>query len=120
MTILNLTQHVATPSQIEAGVLEPSDKTTVKNLLTFHVPPTSGVLVSRAEDLAFYAKTQGCEMAMIGGAPYLMAPLEKELRAVGIEPVYSFSKRTSIDAPQADGSIHKVSIFVHEAWVTCP
>ena len=37
---------------------------------------------------------------MIGGAPYLMASLERALDAVMIQPVYSFSVRESVEAVQ--------------------
>jgi hypothetical protein len=54
---------------------------------------------------------------MIGGAPYLMPALEQELRRVGIQPVYAFSKRISIDQPQPDGRIKKISNFKFEGLV---
>ena len=40
MSILNLTQHGATPQQLEAGVVELSDKTLVCELLPFDDFPT--------------------------------------------------------------------------------
>ena len=40
MSILNLTRHGATPQQLEAGVVELSDKTLVCELLTFDDFPT--------------------------------------------------------------------------------
>ena len=54
---------------------------------------------------------------MIGGAPYLMAPLEKELRGWGLVPVYAFSVRESTEVVQDDGSVRKVNTFRHAGWV---
>ena len=56
--------------------------------------------------------------AMIGGAPYLMPALEKELIALGIEPVYSFSERVSEETVQADGSVVKTNVFKHVGFVS--
>ena len=36
--ILNLTHHAATPEQVEAGVVEPTEKARVQELLTFAYP----------------------------------------------------------------------------------
>lgn len=57
------------------------------------------------------------ERAMIGGALWLMAPLELALRAVGIEPLYAFSERTSAEQIQIDGSVRKVAVFRHVGFV---
>jgi hypothetical protein len=59
------------------------------------------------------------KFAMIGGAPYLMAPLESALRAHGITPVYAFSVRESVDQVQPDGSVRKVAVFRHAGFVNC-
>ena len=115
--ILNLTQHLATPEQLEAGVVEPADKNAVKELLTFHEAPSTDEIVSRAEALVAIAKAAGADAAMIGGAPYLMGALELGLNLFNIRPCYSFTKRISIDETQADGSIKKVSVFRHETFI---
>lgn len=117
MSILNLTQHAATPDQVSAGVVEPSDKKAVGSLLTFHSAPDKGELSRRSDSLTAMAVNAGVTTAMIGGAPYLMAPLEKALKAAGIMPVYSFSERRSSEQTQPDGSVQKVNIFVHTGWV---
>lgn len=54
---------------------------------------------------------------MIGGAPYLMGPLAEALKEHGLEPVFAFTERVSVDEPQADGSIRKVAVFRHSGWV---
>ena len=55
--------------------------------------------------------------AMIGGAPYLMAELEKALWNRGIEPVYSFSERKSVET-EKDGVVTKVNVFEHVGFVS--
>ena len=65
MSILNLTQHDATPEQLEAGVVEPSDKTLVCEMLTFDDFPTEEKIRMRAYDLAEYAQMEGLRRAMI-------------------------------------------------------
>lgn len=113
--IINLTQHGATPEQIAAGVVEPADKAEVKRLLTFDEPPNKADYIIRANALADLAK--GYEAAMIGGAPYFMSSLEVALEARGIKPLYSFTRRESVDMPQADGSVRKVAVFKHVCFV---
>lgn len=55
--------------------------------------------------------------AMIGGAPYLMAPLERALKAVGVQVCYALSDRVSIEQPQPDGSVTKTSVFKHVGFL---
>ena len=114
--ILNLTQHPATPEQIAAGVVEPQDKAAVARLLTFDTLPSSEDIAARAMALAALAKTVNADAAMIGGAPYLMGPLERALSGV-CQAVYSFSVRTSTEQVQPDGSVRKVATFRHAGWV---
>ena len=117
MSILNLTQHGATPQQLEAGVVEPSDKTLVCELLTFDDFPTEEKIRERAYDLAEYAQMEGPCKAMISGPPYLMSSLEAELIAHNIQPVYAFSGRVSVDEVQADGSVVKKTVFRHVRFI---
>jgi hypothetical protein len=145
--ILNLTQHTATPEQIAAGVtfgeLSPEQIREVRAMLTFDALPTPVEVRRRAQQIAKiasnaiwreksalpYAEEWGGEplhteaelfdFAMIGGAPYLMAPLEVALRAHGITPVYAFSVRESVDQTQPDGSVRKVATFRHAGFVGC-
>ena len=115
--IINLTQHLATPEQIEAGVYEPKNKDSViKNLTFAKLPNRIGILV-RAVNLANLAKKEGAECAMIGGAPYLMSALEKALMANQIKPVYAFTKRESVEITDADGSVKKTSVFKHAGFI---
>ena len=56
--------------------------------------------------------------AMIGGAPYLMSELEKELWYRGIEPVYAFTKRESVESVDENGNVTKTAIFKHAGFVS--
>lgn len=120
MKILNLTQHAATPEQISAGVvdLETAERRShLQGLLTFSSLPSIEDVEQRAKMIARLAKDGPCERAMIGGAPYLMAPLERELLRIGITPVYAFSVRDTAEERQPDGSVRKVNVFRHAGWV---
>jgi len=117
MTILNLTQHPATPDQIEAGVVEPADKKQVVDLLTFDTIPSPAEMRDRAERIAALAKEAGAASAMIGGAPFFMSALERALLEAGVEPVYAFSVRRTEEAPQPDGSVRKTNVFRHVGFV---
>jgi hypothetical protein len=145
--ILNLTQHTATPEQIAAGVtfgeLSPEQIMEIRSLLSFETLPSSSEVAQRAQQIAkiascaiwreksalpyaqewagepLHTEANCFEYAMIGGAPYLMAPLESALRAHGITPVYAFSVRESVDQVQPDGSVRKVAVFRHAGFVGC-
>jgi hypothetical protein len=130
---LNLTQHSATPEQVAAGVVDLTgdDLEYLKNLLTFdHIKATLH-RYDRAERLAEMVKNiklQGnpdhlhedgtAIHCMIGGAPFLMGPLEAALLKDNRVPVYAFSVRESVEKTQADGSVHKVNIFRHGGFVS--
>lgn len=122
--IINLTQHVATPEQIAAGVVEPAaeDKKCIQQLLTFDEIPSVEELERRAYGLATLVTGMGASNAshhtvMIGGAPFFMGRLEAALKAQGHTPVHAFSKRESVDQVQPDGSIRKVATFRHLGFV---
>ena len=46
-----------------------------------------------------------------------MGPLCAALKAVGVQPVFSFTERKSVEKQMADGSVVKTSIFAHVGWV---
>ena len=120
--ILNLTQHAPTQEQIEAGVIQSVAHSEIQRLLTFNSLPTREEITERAEDLAEIATGAqllgGVDHVMIGGAPYLMRPLEEELLRRRITPLYAFSVRESVEEIQADGSVRKTQVFRHGGWVT--
>ena len=117
MNILNLTQHMATPEQYEAGVLEPENKVKVKYLLTFDTIPSILEMEETAEELAYIAMVSKCTHAMIGGAPFFMSNLEYALINKGIKPLHAFSTRVSEERVDKDGNVVKVNVFKHTGFV---
>lgn len=127
MSIVNLTQHPATPEQKVAGVVDltPAQRAIVSQWLTFEEVPTQSAIKTRATLLAQAAandsRTIGevglFDAAMIGGAPYLMSALETALKSRGIQPVYAFSRRESVESVAADGSVVKTNVFRHAGFV---
>ena len=119
--IINLTQHAATPEQVAAGVVElhPEDRLELQRLLTFEKLPDLEEIWRSANSIAALAVQYRtpARAALIGGAPYLMGPLEKALRRVGLIPLYAFSVRESVDVVQPDGSVRKTSVFKHAGFV---
>ena len=121
--LLNLTQHPATPEQREAGVSDLPDelRKQLVGLLTFSQLPSREEIEDRAEAIALLADSllpeEGNPAAMIGGAPYLMAPLEVALRNQRIRPLYAFSVRESVEQTLPDGTIRKTSIFRHAGFI---
>lgn len=119
MKILNLTQHNATPEQVEQGVfdMEANLAADVRGMLTFNSVPSTEELFRRANSIAQIAEEEGAKYAMIGGAPYFMAPLEGALLSHGITPLYAFSLRESKDVHLEDGSVKKTMVFRHIGFV---
>ena len=117
--ILNLTQHSASPEQVAAGVvdLEGTELALLKTHLDFLRLTDRADVLSVASFITGLAEVKGATHAMIGGAPFLMGPLEKELRGAGIVPLYAFSVRESVEEKTADGSIRKTAVFRHLGFV---
>lgn len=125
--IVNLTQHNATKEQIASGVVDllGLEKERLVELLTVDDLPSSEEIEARCADIAQLAVFNGLGgefedpaplQAMIGGAPAMMGPLQQQLRAIGIKPIFAFSKRVSEDQHQPDGSVKKVAVFKHIGW----
>lgn len=125
MMILNLTQHLATKEQLNAGVIDlpENQRQQLNQMLTFDEPPTSGEVQQRAANIVYYAQEWmvrfgiSCSSVMIGGAPYLMCPLERFLAEAGFNPVYAYSERASTEQTQPDGSVRKINTFRHAGFV---
>lgn len=121
--IINLTQHPATADQIAVGVVDlPADqRARLCALLTFDALPKREEIEDAAEQIALLADAilpeEGDHAAMIGGAPWLMAPLERALLEQRIRPVYAFSVRESVEQTLPDGSVMKVNVFRHAGFV---
>ena len=120
-TIVNLTQHKATPEQVKAGVVDvgADQRKALQQYLTFDQLPDSLALTCTANAIAAFVKkvAPNADAAMIGGAPYLMPPLEKALRKRGVTPLYAFFVRESEEKRMEDGSIVKTAVFKHLGFV---
>lgn len=117
--ILNLTQHAATPAQIDAGVVDLVDPelATLKGLLTFEEIPTQREIWRRAVDIARLAQDSRHVEAMIGGALFLMGTLERALKGHGITPMFAFTRWRAVDTAKPDGTVVKTAVFEHAGFV---
>lgn len=134
--ILNLTQHKMTAEQYQyngtklkeliSEIPEEQEdyEKQLKALLNFHDLPTKDSINLRVMQITAFAlnyfmgaDVENNRYALIGGAPYLTAPLAEMLKKVGITPLYAFSKRESIETTQPDGSVVKTSVFKHAGYV---
>lgn len=136
--LINLTQHEMTEDQYkynDENLVEIKFKPYngiskgtadyVKHLLNFTSLPTRDEINKRAVALADYAsglldqtKNNGDKLfALVGGAPYLMGALETALKERGIQPLYAFSQRESIETRNADGTVVKTAIFKHKGYI---
>ena len=126
-TIINLTQHAATPEQVAAGVvdLSPEKRKELSQLLTFDNLPVKGEVEARAKALADFAAQALKELglrrvgapAMIGGAPFLMVHLHLALIERRVHPMYAFSVRESVETTLPDGKVVKTAVFKHGGFV---
>lgn len=146
MAILNLTQHLSTKDQLDAGLVDltQSERAILTGLLTFDVMPTAEDIRQRANTIAalaaYNARPEDREdgekfalqamtgraapwlmaplaAALIGGAPWLMAPLIAALVGQGITPLFAFTKREVEEVSQPDGSVRKVAVFRHAGFI---
>lgn len=118
--ILNLTQHAATSQQIAAGVVDlpPDEAASWRQLITFENPESIEQQMREALRWAEEAvKRHGADKAMIGGAPFLNGPLADRLADAGVEPVYAFSVRCSVEQMQPDGTVVKQNVFRFSGFV---
>jgi len=101
--------------------LHPQHQEKLRDLLTFNSLPSAEDIVDAAEiaaDLAAdVASAAGCRHVMIGGAPFLMSPLERALKERGLIPLYAFSRRESVEETMPDGSVRKTAVFRHQGFV---
>lgn len=129
MKILNLTQHLATPDQAKAGVIDLPElgRQQLQKLITFETLPDDTELSDRAHAVASLAAQyievleardgEPINTVLIGGAPYFMVPLEIALSHVGLFAVYAFSVRESVETHNPDGTVTKRNIFRHAGFV---
>lgn len=128
MPIINLTQHTATAEQQEAGVYDLNAlwRSELQTLLTFNEAPTAEKMADRADRIVYVILAALDEAgfpndwpaaAMLGGAPFFMATLERALLTHGVEPVYAFSVRESVEKTTPDGDVVKHNVFRHTGFV---
>lgn len=137
--MVNLTQHALTKEQythnneeLTVVTYKPYAKEVQNDILEFltfnKIPSKEEILkradllaiiasntIKQAEDLSEIPATE--KYALIGGAPYLMGPLEEALRKQGIQPLYAFSQRESVEEVNSDGSVTKTTIFKHKGYI---
>ena len=128
MFIINLTQHNATPDQQAEGVVDlPAEhRKALTEALTFDELPSSEEIIERANAVVSIATMNGLggdadedpwpTAAMVGGAPWLMPALCRALENTGIQPLFAFSTRESVDVEQ-DGQVVKTSRFIHRGFI---
>lgn len=118
---LNLTQHAATADQKGAGVvdLDVGDRQWLRDQLTFNTLPTADDVRDRAHAIHDFVVTRFPEVTrvMLGGAPYLMPPLQRLFADVGVRVVYAFSVRDVQEVTNPDGSVSKKTVFRHAGFV---
>lgn len=123
--IVNLTQHPASAEQIAAGVTDlPAEQRAILTAaLTFESLPSREEILAAAETVAGLADNAGPadhilpDAAMIGGAMWLMGPLAAAIEGRGIEALFAFSQRESVEEVQADRSVRKTAVFRHVGFV---
>lgn len=125
-TIINLTQHIATAEQREAGVFDLSveHRQELAKLLTIDTLPDYRELRRRAAAIGDIIEVAVNEIGekegfvprlMVGGAPFLMPVLCRLMEErFSTECLYAFSKRVSIEDPVTGV---KTSVFKHEGFV---
>lgn len=111
MDIKNLTQHAPTVDQACVTAVDPA----ALEFLNFSTPPSVEEIETRAYALA--CRANGYKFAMVGGAPYLMGPLVAALHQAGVQPLFSFTERKSVEKTLPDGTVQKTSVFAHVDWV---
>ncbi len=125
--ILNLTQHLATPEQKKAGVIDQPEnwRRDLSELLTFDNLPDRQEIAMRARAIVEFVRDnapfntwKGEKAVMIGGAPWLMPELERQLESFGYRPVYAFSKREIVETHNADGTVTKKAVFKHLGFIS--
>lgn len=121
--MLNITQHVATPVQVSQGVVEPSPefKTELQKLITFDrtVIEQPEIIGVRSQAVVQLIKTHypDTQRVMVGGALFMMPSLVNELKEAGIEPLFAYSDRVSVDVQNPDGTVSKTVKFEHLGFV---
>lgn len=128
MLIINLTQHEATSDQLAEGVVDlPAEhRKALAEELTFSELPSPEEIRQRAEAIVALATMNGLggdadedpwpDAAMVGGAPWLMPALCRQLEATAIPALFAFSTREAVEVEQ-NGQVVKTSRFIHRGFI---
>ena len=149
MAIINATQHNATPEQVAEGICNMTEgrQEQLKAALTLPAHYTHAMLVEAATTVVKLVHSENNAIGwaeavadgetypgddsfqnylyrrrpvMVGGLPALMPILQQMLQKDGWEVCFSQSDRVSVDTPQPDGSVKKVSVFKHTGLYYVP
>ena len=120
--VWNATQHLATPEQVEQGVVDlpEEERENLAKFLTFEELPNSLQLRMHSIAVVGHILAAGAkpgDRVMIGGAPFFMEELSHSCRESGLVPVFAFSKRESVEQAMPDGTVRKVAVFRHLGFV---
>ena len=127
--IINLTQHTATQSQLDAGVeeLKPELKERLLKALNFIGVPTYKDIQEAADEMYHimhkYSYCYTCidvPAFMVGGHPALMCALTQFSSIYRMK--FAASDRVSEEVIQEDGSVRKINVFKHIGFINmyCP
>jgi len=120
--ICNFTRHPPTMDHFREGVYNPPDTVwlEVRQLLEFNSLECAQIEKSsrsrRLAEIALECVGNGGTV-MIGGPPFFMSYLERALKDVGVDFVYSFPYCISIEETLAEGIVKKIAINKHEGFV---
>ena len=121
--IINLTKHQPLQAQVNAGVMyrKPFQDKVIIEYLTFDEFPSKKQISLRAFQLALTAlllADKGVKVAaMIDGPPFLMGPLERELKEINITPLYSFGRYETINVTSEEGNTQEICTFHYLGFI---
>ena len=121
--VVNLTMNEATSSQRDAGVMSRTleDAHFIIRHLQFNKMPSAQELKVRAKVLANRANSmignRAERAAMIDGPPFLMGPLERELKEINITPLYSFGRYETINVTSEEGNTQEINTFHYLGFI---
>ena len=72
-----------------------------------------------ANDLMFFCNKYKFDLVQPAGSPAFMVAIGIAYASAkfDVDVIFAYSKRVSVDVPQADGSIVKTSVFKHEGFI---
>lgn len=111
--IINLTNHAATPAQVNQGIIDHPDQERLKELINI---PAGGLTheeyYERAHELIESVLNMNERQVMIGGHFNLTLAIVHVANTLNVDAFFACTERASEDVTQPDGSIIKTSRFV--------